>query len=236
MCDPNTARKRFTEEEDDTLKDVVKTLGIHNWVEIAKKMPGRSAQQCRDRYNNYLFKEISTSAFTPEEDSIILQKYNDLGPHWVSISKFLVGRSGNNVKNRWYKFLAKLSTDSLQKPVMQTRKQTSDRLNNTKHFDQMNHTQIEQLDIKNNEETDLKRTNKTECHFDDEICQSPLDFQNTLSLFSDESNEAEMGNKPNRNLKQQKIDLFLPPEQWMLNQLDHILEWDPFETLDNPIF
>lgn len=104
----STLRKRFTIEEDNSLKHVVHDLGIRNWEDVAAYIPGRTARQCRDRYNNYLFKEISTSTFTPEEDAIILQKYSEIGPHWVAISKFLNGRSGNNVKNRWYKFLSKV--------------------------------------------------------------------------------------------------------------------------------
>ncbi|OHS94139.1 Myb-like DNA-binding domain containing protein [Tritrichomonas foetus] len=104
----STLRKRFTDDEDKKLKHIVIDLGIHNWEEVSTHMPGRTARQCRDRYNNYLFKEISSTNFTAEEDAIILQKYSEIGPHWVAISQYLVGRSGNNVKNRWYKFLSKI--------------------------------------------------------------------------------------------------------------------------------
>lgn len=94
-------RSRFTEEEDKLLKELVNNKKNKTWKEIAAFLPGRSACQCRDRYNQYLFKEIVCKPWTPEEDQIIVEKYKQYGPHWVKISQSLPGRSGNNVKNRW---------------------------------------------------------------------------------------------------------------------------------------
>ena len=111
----STLRKRFTEEEDNLLKHVIQELHIHNWSEVSRYLPGRTARQCRDRYNSYLFKEISNKPWTEEEDAIILSQYPIYGTHWVKISKFLVGRSGNNVKNRWYKYLSKRYSDYISK-------------------------------------------------------------------------------------------------------------------------
>lgn len=103
----NTSRKRFTLEEDRQLKSLVDKIGVKLWDEIALHMPNRTARQCRDRYYNYLFKEITHQPWTPEEDRLILEKYKEFGPHWVKIAKFLNGRSGNNIKNRWHKYLNK---------------------------------------------------------------------------------------------------------------------------------
>lgn len=105
---PNsTARKRFTKEEDAYLKKLAESGDLKNWEDVAKRMPGRTARQCRDRYNNYLFKELTTAPFSPEEDEIILKMHQEIGAKWATIARSLNGRSGNNVKNRWYKFLAK---------------------------------------------------------------------------------------------------------------------------------
>ncbi|EAX85593.1 Myb-like DNA-binding domain containing protein [Trichomonas vaginalis G3] len=112
----NTLRKRFSEQEDALLKSLVEDEGIKNWEEISKRMPSRTSRQCRDRYNNYLFKEIINKPWTPEEDRIILEKYMILGPHWVKISEYLDARSGNNVKNRWHKYLSKLKNINQEKP------------------------------------------------------------------------------------------------------------------------
>lgn len=103
----STARKRFTPEEDARLKALASSDSFSRWEQIASKMPGRTARQCRDRYNNYLYKQITSAPWTAEEDKYILKMYQKIGPKWADISKLLNGRSGNNVKNRWYKFLKK---------------------------------------------------------------------------------------------------------------------------------
>ena len=100
-------RKRFSSEEDMLLKALVDGKRQKSWDQIAREIPGRTARQCRDRYNNYLFKEISGASWKPTEDEIILKMHKEVGPKWSLIAKHLVGRSGNNVKNRWYKFLSK---------------------------------------------------------------------------------------------------------------------------------
>lgn len=93
---------RFTPEEDALIKELVNNKQQHKtWKQIAEYLPGRTACQCRDRYNQYLFKKLSTEPWSPDEDKIIIEKFQLYGPKWVKISEFLPGRSGNNVKNRW---------------------------------------------------------------------------------------------------------------------------------------
>lgn len=94
-------RKRFTPEEDELLKKLASDKNNKTWKEIARHLPGRTACQCRDRYNQYLFQEVVQKPWTDEEDEIIISKYRQYGPHWVKISQYLEGRSGNNIKNRW---------------------------------------------------------------------------------------------------------------------------------------
>jgi hypothetical protein len=101
------ARSRFTQSEDERLRTLVNQLGNRHWETIAQLMPGRTARQCRDRYKNYLLDSLVSSTWRPEEDQILRQRFAELGPKWVEISKSLQGRSGNDVKNRWYKHLAK---------------------------------------------------------------------------------------------------------------------------------
>lgn len=106
--DPYQKKKsRFSPEEDKMLAELVKNKKNQTWKEIAKSFPGRNAAQCRDRYNQYLFKKIENKPWTPEEDKLIIDLYREFGPHWVKISNFLPGRSGNNVKNHWNTALVK---------------------------------------------------------------------------------------------------------------------------------
>ncbi|EAY15909.1 Myb-like DNA-binding domain containing protein [Trichomonas vaginalis G3] len=121
---PKTARQRsarFTEAEDNILKDLVKDNKKRTWKEIATFLPGRTACQCRDRYNQYLFKQVIVKPWTNEEDEIIVEKYRLFGPHWVKISEFLPGRSGNNIKNRWNSALQKYHGISHEMPKQKRR-------------------------------------------------------------------------------------------------------------------
>ena len=106
----STLRKRFTPNEDMLLKAMA-MRGVMSWDEIAKYLPGRTGRQCRDRYNNYLSKTVIPKNWTKEEDQIIIEKYRQFGPRWTVISSFLDARSGNNVKNRWYKHILKSQSD-----------------------------------------------------------------------------------------------------------------------------
>jgi hypothetical protein len=105
--DASVSRCKFLVEEDLKLRSLVDALGTRSWTRIGCFMPGRTARQCRDRYNNYLADSLFIRPWTPREDAILLERYRAIGPKWVEISKLLKGRSGNCVKNRWYKHLKK---------------------------------------------------------------------------------------------------------------------------------
>lgn len=92
---------KFTTQEDDLLKTLVQQEGPHKWSKIASKMPGRTAKQCRDRFQNYLNPSLKNGQWTVEEDQLLFQKIAEYGKKWKLISKFFPNRSHNNVKNRY---------------------------------------------------------------------------------------------------------------------------------------
>ena len=100
-------KQKFTKKEDAQLIRLVKKYGISNWEEVSRHMQRRTARQCRDRYNNYLCDDFKKGSWTENEDKLIISLYHKIGPHWLSISKSLPGRSGNDIKNRWHKTLVK---------------------------------------------------------------------------------------------------------------------------------
>ena len=102
-----STRKWFTPDEDKIILEGISPSKKKNWKEIAQKIPGRTARQCRDRYNNSLKNKIEKKPWTIEEAETIIKKFFEVGPKWVTISAFLDGRSGNNVKNRWHKYINK---------------------------------------------------------------------------------------------------------------------------------
>ena len=100
-------RRVFSTEEDKLLAELVQSQQCTNWMQIAQKMPNRTARQCRDRWLNYLCPSNSFAPWTKEEDQLIIEKVNELGTRWSAIAKFIEGRSDNTIKNRWYSGLKK---------------------------------------------------------------------------------------------------------------------------------
>lgn len=100
-------RRVFTTEEDQLIADLVSSQQFTNWHEVAQKLHGRTARQCRDRWTNYLSPSNSFAPWTHEEDELIVEKVNEIGTKWSIIAKFIKGRSDNTIKNRWYSGLKK---------------------------------------------------------------------------------------------------------------------------------
>jgi hypothetical protein len=100
-------KRRFTATEDAALQHLVKTLGRHNWEQIAQALPDRSPRQCRERYDNYLAKLVSILPWTRDDDERLLRIARDCGHHWTEMARYFPGRSPNNLKNRWHKALSK---------------------------------------------------------------------------------------------------------------------------------
>jgi len=101
------ARKNYwTPEEDDKLKVMVEENLKHevNWALISKNFPGRTAKQCRERWNEYLNPMFDHSPFTLDEDNIILRGQQELGNAWKDIAAQIRTkvRSSSSVKTRWH--------------------------------------------------------------------------------------------------------------------------------------
>jgi hypothetical protein len=86
--------------EDQTLSELVKCLGPSDWTAIAFQMPGRTPRQCRDRWKGYLSPTLKTDAWTADEDEILMQQWEILGPRWSLIAAHVKGRSEVAVRNR----------------------------------------------------------------------------------------------------------------------------------------
>eukprot|EP00826_Nyctotherus_ovalis_P035753 TRINITY_DN3097_c0_g2_i5.p1 TRINITY_DN3097_c0_g2~~TRINITY_DN3097_c0_g2_i5.p1 ORF type:complete len:276 (-),score=84.29 TRINITY_DN3097_c0_g2_i5:155-982(-) len=99
--------RKFTREEDDKLKALVKIYGEGAWSRIADEMGGRNRKQVRERYVNFLKKERVVSEFTPEEDALILQFVQVNGRKWSSIAEQLTDKTPIMIKNRYYAKLRK---------------------------------------------------------------------------------------------------------------------------------
>ena len=101
--------------EDELLKEIILTEGAKHWTSIARalnekahnSMAIRHGKQCRERWYNHLDPTLKKGNWTAEEDLFLLEKQQELGNHWSEISKLLIGRNENSVKNRFKSLLRK---------------------------------------------------------------------------------------------------------------------------------
>lgn len=98
--DPTLKRGTWSTEEDDRLRAAVAAYG-KNWVEVATAIPGRTNEQCRDRWMDGLGSALNKKGqWSEEEDQSLLEAVKDLGNKWKLISARLGnGRSDANVSD-----------------------------------------------------------------------------------------------------------------------------------------
>ena len=104
---PGLIKGTWKKEEDEKLLSLFNKYG-KNWASISREMPWRTGKQIRDRYLNVLDSRLNKEKFTSEEDNKIIELYEKFGNSWSTIAKYLIGRTGDMVKNRFYSTLGKM--------------------------------------------------------------------------------------------------------------------------------
>lgn len=111
-------RDKFTPDEDMKIKKLVQKYGENDWKKVAAKMKGRNVRQCRERWKNYLSPSIDWSAWSEEEDKLLIEKYRELGPKWKILSTLFQKRTEIIVKNRMNKILRKINKGKYRNNLM----------------------------------------------------------------------------------------------------------------------
>ena len=97
---------KWTEEEDEKLRQAVKEFGGKNWKRIASKLSGRSDVQCLHRWQKVLRPGLIKGPWTPEEDKTVVRLVKIYGTKkWSLIARQLNGRLGKQCRERWYNHL-----------------------------------------------------------------------------------------------------------------------------------
>jgi hypothetical protein len=91
---------RFTPPEDIQIVELVGVYGNDDWQSIASHFSGRTARQCRERWAYYLSPSVTNGPWSPEEDALLLDKFQEFGSQWNKMRSFFQGRSHINIKNR----------------------------------------------------------------------------------------------------------------------------------------
>lgn len=97
---------RWTKTEDKQLREAVLAHDGKNWKKIASKMPNRTEVQCLHRWQKVINPELVKGPWTPEEDELVIQLVEKLGPRsWSVIAQHLKGRIGKQCRERWHNHL-----------------------------------------------------------------------------------------------------------------------------------
>lgn len=107
---PGISKVPWLPFEDSCLLDLVNKHGEKDWVVISEEIGGhRTGKQCRERWNNYLRKELLSpkdAPFTEAEDKFLIDLVtmwiSKDGIPWETIKIFMPKRSANTLKNRFY--------------------------------------------------------------------------------------------------------------------------------------
>ncbi|XP_049839730.1 uncharacterized protein LOC126284666 [Schistocerca gregaria] len=104
----NVAKKKWTEEENKKLEELVEHFRIGNfipWNKIALCMEGRTKFQVYNHWAYTLHPSIKKGRFTKSEDAIILRGVKKYGADFGRISRYLPSRTSIQVRNRFNTFL-----------------------------------------------------------------------------------------------------------------------------------
>lgn len=105
-------KNKFTEFEDEHLRQIISEVGIYDWETVAQRLGGRSPRQCRDRWNYYLNPKVKNRPWTQAEDYILIEKYLKFGPKWAVLCQFFDSRTDANVKNHFLVLERRLKKDN----------------------------------------------------------------------------------------------------------------------------
>ncbi|KAG1927335.1 v-myb avian myeloblastosis viral oncogene homolog-like 2a [Pimephales promelas] len=99
-------KSKWTSKEDETLASLVVRFGREEWELISGYLPGRSAQECKNRFTMVLDPELIKGTWTKEEDERLIQLVSLFGDKkWSTIAKHLKGRRGKQCRERWHNHL-----------------------------------------------------------------------------------------------------------------------------------
>eukprot|EP00190_Bangiopsis_sp_CCMP1999_P000675 CAMPEP_0198733604 /NCGR_PEP_ID=MMETSP1475-20131203/46946_1 /TAXON_ID= ORGANISM="Unidentified sp., Strain CCMP1999" /NCGR_SAMPLE_ID=MMETSP1475 /ASSEMBLY_ACC=CAM_ASM_001111 /LENGTH=150 /DNA_ID=CAMNT_0044496931 /DNA_START=57 /DNA_END=509 /DNA_ORIENTATION=- len=104
------SRPRWTAEEDEMLRYIVKRYGEGNWALLARQFPfDRTCRQIRARWKNHLDPKLSHRPWTVEEDQLLIDSFREHGSSWSKIAVHFKDRCDNQLKNRYYLLLRSAS-------------------------------------------------------------------------------------------------------------------------------
>ncbi|KAI6045097.1 hypothetical protein EDC04DRAFT_3105251 [Pisolithus marmoratus] len=102
MMAERSAGRPWTAQEDELLARAVAEHGENdNWKRVAECVPGRTNKACRKRWLHSLSPDVKKTAWTPEEDRMLLELYDVHAGKWAAIAKHIPGRTDDACSKRY---------------------------------------------------------------------------------------------------------------------------------------
>ncbi|KAF8076140.1 hypothetical protein FPV67DRAFT_1664441 [Lyophyllum atratum] len=101
----NPSRKRgpWADDEFERLKVAVAAYG-NSWVEVAACIPGRSNEQCRERWAEHLSLSTANIVWSETDDKALMDAASSMGNKWTAISSKIGNKAtGHQCRARWEK-------------------------------------------------------------------------------------------------------------------------------------
>jgi hypothetical protein len=94
----------WSEAEDAALARWQGSLG-NAWSEIARRLPGRTGQQCAQRWRHRVNPGIRREPWSAAEDAALSSLVARLGAAWAEIARAMPGRTDQQCAGRWRRCL-----------------------------------------------------------------------------------------------------------------------------------
>ncbi|XP_008645508.1 uncharacterized protein [Zea mays] len=94
-------KHRWSSEENEALKQMVKKYGTKNWRTIACAIPGRNANSCLSRWKYLLDPAINKEPWSQQEELRLIRAQQVYGNKWCKMVKHFPGRTNDALKEHW---------------------------------------------------------------------------------------------------------------------------------------
>lgn len=102
MTAERSVGRPWTAQEDELLAQAVAEHGENdNWKRVAECVPGRTNKACRKRWLHSLSPDVKKTAWTAEEDRVLLEQYDVHAGKWAAIAKHIPGRTDDACSKRY---------------------------------------------------------------------------------------------------------------------------------------
>ena len=94
----------WTETEDELLYVWQQRIG-NKWAEVAKHIPGKTGQQCAQRWRHRVNPNIKRDKWNQLEDALLIRLVELYGNQWALIARNVPGRTDQQCMGRWRRHL-----------------------------------------------------------------------------------------------------------------------------------